>query len=109
MAETLQRQVIEIITAQAMSRVATQHTLSWDDIETLFDTGPMVDEKWFWDNFEPMVTAAVKQISPIVEAWVTCEYEEQIIDRIKNIRRMFEGEYEDPRSTTAQLRTAPID
>ncbi len=90
MPKTLQQQVIEIITAQAISRIAEGRTMSWDDVETLFDTGPTVDEKWFWDNFGSMCATAEKQMQPIVEGWVTVEYEEQIVDRIKNVRRMFE-------------------
>ncbi|KKK54519.1 hypothetical protein LCGC14_3083860, partial [marine sediment metagenome] len=66
MAKTLQQRVIEIITALAISRVATQRELNWDDIEDLFDTGPKVDEKWFWDNFGSMVTLAENQISGAV-------------------------------------------
>lgn len=92
--KTVQQQVIEIITAQAMSHSVVGKYLYWDDISTLLEAGPDIDEKWFWDNFKFAVSKTEEQVHSALEAWVTVQYEEAIIERVEAIHRMFENDPE---------------
>ncbi len=95
MAKPIQQQVIEIIVEQAINHVASGKYVHWDDVETLHDMGPVIDEKWFWDNFLVAVEKTEEQIHLALEAWVTIEYEEAIIERVRAIYRMFERDGEE--------------
>jgi len=45
---------------------------------------PPFEESWFWEQFEDMVDQTVMQLRDSVEAWVTVQYEEDIIDKLQN-------------------------
>lgn len=78
--KAIQQRVIEMIALQATSLYSTQHAISWHDMEV--HDRPSFGESWFWDNFTEMVDEAVMALKDAVEAWVTVEYEEDIIDTI---------------------------
>ena len=92
--KAIQQRVIEIITLQAVSKVAAGRYINWDDLDELDGGNPpcrnlIVDEDWFWDNFRAMVGETEKHLTDAVEGWVTVKYEERIIGRIHNVARMF--------------------
>lgn len=83
MSKTLQQVVIEMIATQAIFHARTNRWAQWSN----FDPKPVIDSMWFWDNFRDMVYKAETNLRGAIESWVTVEFEEAIVERIKSQAR----------------------
>ena len=77
---THQQEVIEMIVIQSVSMSSKGSYVHWRHMENK----PPFEESWFWEQFEDMVDQTVMQLRDSVEAWVTVQYEEDIIDKLQN-------------------------